>query len=150
MNVLMVAEKPIVAEEIANILSDGKCHTRRGWNGACSVLEYTANFRGKPANFRVTSTFGHMMCLDFPEPYQRGFPPEDCVDPADLFLCPIEQKETEPDRNMRDFLASEAKICDILVLWLDCDKEGENICFEVVDAVRQAMHGNETETDDGL
>uniref|UniRef100_A0A914GY25 DNA topoisomerase n=1 Tax=Globodera rostochiensis TaxID=31243 RepID=A0A914GY25_GLORO len=139
MNVLMVAEKPIVAEEIAKILSNRKCSTRKEWNG-CSVFEYTADFRGEPANFRVTSTFGHMMCVDFPKHYQRRFS-GNCVDPAELFLCPIEQKETDPDTNMRDFLASEAKNCDILVLWLDCDKEGENICFEVMDAVRHAMNG---------
>ncbi|KAI3414014.1 hypothetical protein GPALN_011480 [Globodera pallida] len=133
----MVAEKPILAEAIAKILSNGKCHTRKGWNGACSVSEYKSNFRGKPANFRVTSTCGHVMCVDFPARYNSW----DRVDPAELFLCPIEHKEANPKLKMPAFLASEAKNCDILVLWLDCDKEGENICFEVVDAVRQAMHG---------
>ena len=61
------------------------------------------------------------------------------VDPVELFSCPTEKKEATAKLKMPAFLASESKGCDYIVLWLDCDKEGENICFEVLDAVRSSM-----------
>lgn len=36
-------------------------------------------------------------------------------------------------------LSNEAKGFRYLVLWLDCDLEGENICYEVIEAVRKSM-----------
>uniref|UniRef100_M1BH01 DNA topoisomerase n=1 Tax=Solanum tuberosum TaxID=4113 RepID=M1BH01_SOLTU len=37
-------------------------------------------------------------------------------------------------------LEAEARSCQWIVLWLDCDREGENIAFEVLDVCRQANH----------
>lgn len=56
-----------------------------------------------------------------------------------MFTCPTEKKEAVPKLRMPQFLAQEARGCDYLVLWLDCDKEGENICYEVMNAVQNSM-----------
>lgn len=86
----------------------------------------------------MTSVCGHVMGIDFMGKYNNW----DVVDPAELFTCPNEQKEAMPKLKMPMFLRQEAKGCTNLVLWLDCDKEGENICFEVMNAVTGSISGN--------
>lgn len=135
--VLMVAEKPSLAQSIAKILSRGSLSSHKGLNGACSVHEYTGTFAGQPVRFKMTSVCGHVMTLDFLGKYNKW----DKVDPAELFSqAPTEKKEANPKLNMVKFLQVEGRGCDYIVLWLDCDKEGENICFEVLDAVLPVMN----------
>ncbi|KAL1129839.1 hypothetical protein AAG570_012783 [Ranatra chinensis] len=133
-SVLMVAEKPSLASSLASILSDGKCTERKGSN-SCAVHKWTGMFKDELVSFHMTSVCGHVMTLDFIGKYNNW----DRVDPAELFSCTTEKKEAAPKLKMPAFLANEARGCDYLVLWLDCDKEGENICFEVMNAVSATM-----------
>ena len=69
--VLMVAEKPSLAASIANILSDRKSQSRKGFNGACSVNEWSGNFMGFNVKYKMTSVCGHVMSLDFPAKFNN-------------------------------------------------------------------------------
>lgn len=134
--VLMVAEKPSLAHSIAKFLSKGQMSTRKGLNGACSVHEYNGQFNNEPAKFKMTSVCGHVMTLDFHHKFNNW----DAVNPQELFTATTLKKEANEKLQMPRFLQHEGKGVDYIVLWLDCDKEGENICFEVLDCVKPFMN----------
>ena len=133
----MVAEKPSIAQAIANALSpDGQVRKRKGVSPSAPVFEInttTMPVGGQhlPANIKITSTVGHMWSLDFPKEYND----QNKVDPLQLFDAPTAHFE-DPRPRMSHHLATEAQGADVLVLWLDCDREGENICFEVMAVVQ--------------
>ena len=133
LNILMVAEKPSLAESIAKILSNGKMKTRKGY--ATPVHEYQGEFKGKKAFFKMTSVTGHVYTLDFP----REFNNWDTVKPEDLFGAPVMKIESDNKSKICRHLQEEAKGMDLLILWLDCDREGENICFEVIKNTKPFM-----------
>lgn len=137
-SVLMVAEKPSICTAIANALSasnNSKMETR---GRSPPVHEFTGTFKSKQgefhnAFFRVTSVTGHVFSLDFPANYQSW----DAVDPVSLFQAPT--LHSAEKGGMVKHLERESKGMDYLVLWLDCDREGENICFEVIRCVEHSM-----------
>ena len=57
-----------------------------------------------------------------------------------MFSAETMKKEASPNLKMPAFLEKEARGADYVVLWLDCDKEGENICFEVIDCIRHVVN----------
>ena len=125
MTVLMVAEKPSLALAIATHLCGGvEVHTRS--NGATPVHEFPGRFRARACRFRVTAVKGHVYSLDFLPEFQSW---EDC-EPAELFDAGTLKSPTSGA--VAGHVQREARGCSHLVLWLDCDREGENICFEVM------------------
>lgn len=128
--VLMVAEKPSICTSIAQALCKGKMETH---GRSPPVHEFSGSFRGQSATIRVTSVTGHMFSLDFPSKYQNW----DAINPLELFSAPT--IHSEASKGIVRHLEREAKNVDYLVLWLDCDREGENICYEVIRTVQHLM-----------
>jgi DNA topoisomerase-3 len=88
-----------------------------------------------------TSVRGHLMGVDFPEAYSNW----QSHDPVVLFDAPIHKFVPEVIltrfqisyiiknlKGVEKTLLTEARNCQALILWLDCDREGENIAFEVI------------------
>lgn len=135
--VLHIAEKPSIAESIARGLSRD-FHSNRG---TMPIHEFTnPDFPKAPMAskcvHRVTSVAGHVFSVDFPQQYQSW----DSVDPLDLFQAPI--KKTACKGSVVKHLKDAAKGVNFIVLWLDCDREGENIAFECLDVCMDRMEGS--------
>ena len=148
--ILMVAEKPSIAKAMAEALSGRRGpRQRRGISRALPVYEFVSeSFQpvnesndGKPTKclVTVTSVVGHIFSLGFDTQNQTQ-----SQDPQDYFHMPVVKQEESTSSKLRviDHLRALAGESDHLVLWLDCDPEGENIAHEVMAITRQAINNN--------
>lgn len=127
-NILSVAEKPSVAKELARIIGQGQYERKNGHSPYNHLFEIkNCRFRNQPAKMTMTSVSGHLMEDEF-EANFKGW--NNCL-PVDLFTAPIEKTVKKENSGIEKTLKQEAKKNDILLLWLDCDLEGENIAYEV-------------------
>ncbi|KAL4130516.1 hypothetical protein PRIC2_006512 [Phytophthora ramorum] len=129
MKVFNVAEKPSVAKEIANILSSGRSQRRAGFSKYNALFEFPYEIRGQQVQMVVTSVTGHIMELDFDASVRSWH----SCDPVELFTAPVTKRirGDETQKKIEKTLLEEARQSQWLVLWLDCDREGENIAYEV-------------------
>ena len=74
-----------------------------------------------------TSVSGHLKELRFAASHKDW----NNVPPQSLFTAPVHKYVKDTNMPIKENLENEAKKCSILILWLDCDREGENIAFEV-------------------
>jgi DNA topoisomerase-3 len=145
--VLMVAEKPSIAQAIADALSGPRGpRTKRGISRALPVFEFTSDSflpskakDGKATKclVTVTSVVGHVFSLGFvQEDRDRAY-----KDPSEYFRLPVVKQEEGSTGKLRviDHLRALSSEADHLVLWLDCDAEGENIAHEVIGVTRRAL-----------
>lgn len=93
---------------------------------SADVHEWSGSFEGRPARIKCTSVVGHVFSIDFPKEFNDWTR----TDPTQLFAAKTVRNEANPKAHVVKHLSTEARGCEYLVLWLDCDREGENICFE--------------------
>lgn len=133
LRVLMVAEKPQMAKELAKYLAPGGRYYDMKEDGVIA-LQYHDEFKGHIAEFIVSSTFGHVYSQDFDN--DRTHP----KDSHKLFDEKVVNKITDDGHSVVSGLKRLAEDIDVLVLWLDCDLEGEAICYEVIEIVKNVMN----------
>lgn len=129
---VMIAEKPSIALSIAKALGGSKFTQRKGRSPICPVYQYRGKMMGHSnVLFKVTSVAGHVYSRDFP----KQFADWQRTDPFELFDAETVLVEANPKNRIVDHVKNEAKNASFVVLWLDNDREGENICFEILSAV---------------
>jgi len=123
----MIAEKPSIARAISDVLSNGKYKTHKTGRGKC-LLTFDGYFQVIKARFTVSAVAGHVYTSDFLREHNNW----DAIDPVELYDVPIVKLEAMRKMRMPQMIQKLANGKDILCLWLDCDSEGENICYEVI------------------
>ncbi|CAJ0931305.1 unnamed protein product, partial [Mesorhabditis belari] len=125
--VLFVAEKNDVAKGISNILSKGQSNRRDGFSKYNKIYSFPMEFHGQQSVIATTSVSGHLMNMDF-GPEMRDW---QNVSIERLFDAPICSTVNAEMKDIERTLVQEARSASTLVLWTDCDREGENIGDEI-------------------
>ena len=143
-DIAIITEKRSVAKRIAQVLGKKGTISSEWWEGLETQTFY-GSFREYEARFRIVYTSGHI--------YQYNFDKEENIfksDPFDILLNKPTYKylsrysnakyrrKKEPNYNeIETYISYSVKGADIVMLWLDNDISGENICFQCIDLIRE-------------
>ena len=98
------------------------------------IKNFDFNYPQTNSQFTVTSVTGHLIEHDFEETYSNW---RSC-DPFLLFDAPVVAKVKKGSETIARNLREEAKKAQVLMIWTDCDREGENIGAEVAGVCKKA------------
>ncbi|CAK1596337.1 unnamed protein product [Parnassius mnemosyne] len=129
MKYLNVAEKNDAAKNIALHLSRGTSIRREGLSQYNKIYEFEADVMGQKCTMVMTSVSGHLLALEFASSYKNW---QSC-NPLTLFDAPVLKYCPENYEKIKKTLEREVRSCQGLIIWTDCDREGENIGFEIIE-----------------
>lgn len=80
----------------------------------------------------MTSVSGHLLELEFGSQFRSW----QHTDPMRLFEAPLHKVCPDRSSDIKRTLEREVRGAHGLIIWTDCDREGENIGFEIIDVCR--------------
>lgn len=127
-----MAEKNSIAKEVANVLSGGRSRPRDSTYKFVKNYDFTYNFPGLGnCDVTMTAVSGHILGTDFGPEYAWG----KCF-PGRLFDAPfitsVSKDKDKRSQKIHDNIVKEARNADRLMIWTDCDREGEYIGWEIL------------------
>ena len=137
--VLNVAEKNDAAKNIANIMSGGRANRREGFSHFNKIYEFDYMVQGQQAEMVMTSLSGHLLNMEFAPQYRKWY----SCNPVALFDAPLAKGVGEGNNSalIKKTLQREVRGAKLLIIWTDCDREGENMGMEVVTVCREVLPG---------
>ena len=137
--VLNVAEKNDAAKNIANIMSGGRANRREGYSHFNKIYEFDYMVQGQQAEMVMTSLSGHLLNMEFAPQYRKWY----SCNPVALFDAPLAKGVGEGNNSalIKKTLQREVRGAKLLIIWTDCDREGENMGMEVVTVCREVLPG---------
>lgn len=141
--VLCVAEKNSIARGVAGILSGGSFETQNTSDKYTKNYVFNARFRWlnngeEEVKVVVTAVRGHLTELVVPQEFGWGQ-----VDPYRLFECPLDFQITDSMADIAINLSNLGSRADFLMIWTDCDREGEFIGAEIAGATKKFTTGSQ-------
>lgn len=157
MKVLCVAEKNSIAKSVSSILGGGATSSRASGYTYVKNYDFTFSFsftfQPQPANpsysaspsydVTMTSVAGHLTNIGF-ESSRYGWGK---CNTLELFDAPISEIMDHDQRKIAENIRREARHADYLMIWTDCDREGEYIGYEIF---KEAQRSNRRLTEQRL
>lgn len=133
--ILLIAEKPSIAEMISRNYGEG---AKKLDNVSFPTYTFVQSFEGSKETFMCTSVAGHVFEIDFDAELNGSSVPQERL----FERGHVHYSFTDSGSTVAKHLKSIGGKAMQLILCLDNDREGENICFEVLKVLKPTLRSD--------